>query len=114
MFIYLARWILNACILLVIARFTGVIEFSSFWAAVVAVAVIGFISSFIRPILAFITFPITLLTFGLFNIVINASLFFLASYFVPGFRVNSFMSALIGSILYGLITYIIHKIMVPS
>ena len=78
----------------------------SFFAAAIAALVLGLINAVVRPILVILTFPVTLLTLGLFIFVINALLFWLAAEIVKGFTVTGFMGALIGSILYSVITLI--------
>ena len=64
--------------------------------------VIGFINVFIRPLLEFISMPITFLTLGLFSFVVNALLLMLAGAIAPGFEVSGFWSALFGSIVLSL------------
>jgi putative membrane protein len=79
----------------------------TFVAALVAAIVIGAINAVLRPIIVLITLPVTLLTLGLFLLVINALLFWLASAIVPDFHVDGFLTALIASILYSILTGII-------
>jgi putative membrane protein len=62
----------------------------------------------IRPILSILTFPITLLTFGLFSLVINALLFWSLAYIVPGFVIAGFWPALLGALMLSILMWIIH------
>jgi putative membrane protein len=78
----------------------------SFFTALIAALVLGLVNAVIRPILVILTFPVTLLTLGLFLFVINALLFWLVANIVQGFAVTGFFAALIGSILYSVITLI--------
>src|SRR5215208_5280377 len=100
----LARWLLNAAALLLIAYLYPGVRVEGFLAAAIAALGLGLVNALIRPILVILTFPVTLLTLGLFLFVINALLFWLVAEVVPGFTVNGFLAALIGSILYSLIT----------
>ena len=100
----LARWIVNAAALLLVAYVYPGVHVESFFAAAVAALVLGLINAVVRPILVILTLPVTLLTLGLFLFVINALLFWLAAEIVQGFHVDGFLAALIGSILYSLVT----------
>ena len=102
----LARWIVNAAALLLVAYLYPGVLVESFFAAAIAAVVLGLVNAVVRPILVILTFPVTLLTLGLFLFVINALLFWLVAEIVHGFAVSGFMAALIGSILYSLITLI--------
>lgn len=64
----------------------------------------------IKPILSILTLPITLLTFGLFSLIINALLFWLASAIVPGFTVGGFVPAFLGALVLSILTWLIHAI----
>jgi len=86
------------------------ISVSSFWAALLVVVIMGLINMFVRPILTFITLPINFLTLGLFTFILNALLFMLAGYIAPGFSVNGFWSALLGSLLLSLLSLPINRI----
>lgn len=100
----LLRWIVNAAALLLVAYLYPGVQVASFVAALIAAVVLGLVNAVVRPILVILTFPVTLLTLGLFLFVINALLFWLVAEMVPGITVSGFLAALIGSILYSLIT----------
>ena len=109
----LARWIVNAAALLLIAYLYPGVQVSSFLAALAAALVLGLVNSIVRPILVILTLPVTLLTLGLFLFVINALLFWLVAELVQGFTVTGFWAALIGSILYSVITLITSWLLFP-
>jgi putative membrane protein len=98
-------WILNALALLAVAYLLPSIQVSSFGSALIAALVLGLINTLIRPLLALLTLPITVITLGLFYLVLNGLLFWLASTLLPGFHVNGFIAAVLGAILYGLIAW---------
>jgi putative membrane protein len=102
----LARWIINAAALLLVAYLYPGVSVESFATALVAALVLGLVNAVVRPLLVILTLPVTLLTLGLFLFVINALLFWLVTELVPGFRVSGFGAALLGSILYSVITVI--------
>lgn len=106
----IANWILNALALVLVSRIITGIRLHNFWSALIAVVVIGLINALIKPILLLLTLPITILTLGLFTFVINALLLMLAGHLTPGFTVDSFGTALIGSILFSLISTILRSL----
>ena len=100
-------WFLNALALLAVAYFMPSIQVAGFTSALVAAAVIGLVNMLIRPILVFLTLPVTILSLGLFIFVINGLLFFLAGYILQGFEVTSLLSGILGAILYSLISWVL-------
>ena len=97
---------MNAAALLLVAYLYPGVNVESFFAAAIAALVLGLVNAVVRPILVILTFPVTLLTLGLFLFVINALLFWLVAELVQGFTVTGFLAALVGSILYSLITLV--------
>lgn len=102
----IARWIVNAGALLLVAYLYSGVQVTSFTAALVAALVIGLVNAVVRPILVLLTLPVTILTLGLFLFVINALLFWFVAEVVRGFTVSGFMAALIGSLLFSILTTI--------
>ena len=103
----LIRWVLNALALLAVAYLYPGVHVESFFAAAVAALALGLANALIRPILVLLTLPVTIVTLGLFLFVINAALFWLVAQIVKGFAVQGFLAALVGSILYSLITLVV-------
>lgn len=104
----LLRWALNAVALMLVPEVVTAIEVRSFAAALVAALLIGLMNALIRPVLLLLTLPVTLLTLGLFALVINALLFWLVSELVAGFYVPTFWSAMGGALLYSLLTWMVN------
>ena len=102
----LARWIVNAAALLLVAYLYPGVTVEGFGAALIAALVLGLVNAVVRPLLIILTLPVTLLTLGLFIFVINALLFWFVAEIVHGFRVTGFGAALVGSILYSVITLV--------
>jgi len=109
----IARWILNAAALLLVAYLYPGVQVETFTAAVIAALVLGLVNAVVRPILVLLTLPVTVITLGLFLFVINALLFWLVAEIVPGFRVTGFVAALVGSVLFSLITLVTSWLLFP-
>lgn len=105
----LLRWALSALALMLIAYLVRGIHVT-FLSALGAAVVIGLLNAFLRPIFVILTLPITLITFGLFVFVINAILFAIAAWLVPGFTVHGFRAALLGSLLYAVAGMVVHAV----
>jgi putative membrane protein len=100
----LLRILFNALGLLLVATYIPGIAVDSFYTAVIAAVILGLFNAILRPILVLLTLPITLITLGLFSLVINAGLFLFAASFIEGFTVTSFWYALLGSLLMSIIS----------
>lgn len=106
----LIRWALGALTLLAIAYAApslGILpgfHVAGFEAAIVATVVLSLLNLTVRPILRWLTLPITCLTFGLFALVINAAVMMLADALVAGFEVGGFRNALVVSVIYAVVT----------
>ena len=98
----IVRWLLLAAALLLVAHLYPGVSVASFGAAMIAAFVLGLLNTLVRPLLVILTFPVTLLSLGLFLFVINAAMFWAAARVLDGFNVSSFGAALIGSIIYSL------------
>jgi putative membrane protein len=96
--------LLNAVALGLTAQLFDSIWIEGFFSAVFAVIILALSNTFMRPVLIFLTLPLTLLTLGLFTLVINALLFKLTSALVPGFHVGGFWSAVGGALVYSLLS----------
>ena len=98
----LFRILLTAIAVLVLANFLPGVTVVNFTTAILVAAVLGLLNAIVKPIFILLTLPITLVTFGLFLLVINASIILLADKFIDGFSVSSFWTALLFSILLSL------------
>ncbi|MBN6188890.1 phage holin family protein [Aneurinibacillus sp. BA2021] len=103
---WLGQWILSAVALLVVAWLFDAIWFDSVGAAFIAALVLGLINMTLRPILKLLALPVTILTLGLFALIINALMLILTSKIVPGFHVDSFFAAFFGSIVLSIVNSI--------
>lgn len=102
--------ILNAVALLVVAYLLPGIAVASFGSALIAALVLGLVNMLVKPVLVLLTLPITIVTLGLFLIVINALLFWFVGSVLKGFQVNGFWWAVGGAILYSIISGLLTKL----
>ena len=103
------KWLLSAVALLAVAHLYSGVVVTSFTSALIAAFVIGLLNAVVRPVLVVLTFPVTIITVGLFLFVINALMFWAASGLLGGFHVTGFVAALVGSLLYSLIGMVIES-----
>jgi len=99
----LINWLLSALSLVIVAHVVSGFRISGFGAALIAAIVIGLVNGTIGFLLKIVTFPLTVLTLGLFWLVINAMMLMLASAFVPGFKIDGFLPAFFGAIVLSLV-----------
>lgn len=85
--------------LLVVDLVVPGVDLATFAAAVIAAIAIGFVNSFIKPVLSVLSLPINFLTLGLFSLVVNGFCFWLASVLVPGFSVHGVLGAILGPVI---------------
>lgn len=95
---FLVHWGVMSLSLWVASYVFNGLTFSSKSSLLVSALMLGFVNAILRPILVFLTFPLTLLTFGLFLLVINALMIMLVSAVVKGFNVSGFWTAFFASI----------------
>ena len=107
----LFRILITAGLVLLIAHFMPGVHVASFTTALVVAIVLGLLNIFIKPILVILTLPVTILTLGLFLLVINALIILLCTNIVGGFHVDSFWTALIFSIILSLLQSIMNGIL---
>lgn len=110
--ILLLVWILNAVSLLVVAYLLPGITVASFGSAMIAALVLGLLNTIVKPVLMFLTLPITIVTLGLFLIVINALVFWFAGSILKGFEVDGFWWALIGAVVYSIVSSLFARLLV--
>lgn len=97
------NWLASALIILIAAYILPGVHVENFWTALVVAVVLGVLNMLVKPLLVVLTLPITVVTLGLFLLVINALLVLLASQIVPGFQVDGFWWAVLFSIVISLI-----------
>ncbi len=107
----IVAWLVTAVALFIISKLPTGVEIDSFNKALVSAIVFGILNALVRPVISVLAFPITIITFGLFAIVINAIIFGLAAWLVQGFRLRwGIWSALIGAVALGVINSLIYQL----
>jgi putative membrane protein len=104
----LVRWLINAVALIIVAYIVPHFRLANFLDALIAALVFGFVNSTLGLLLKILTFPLTIVTFGLFLVVINAVMLKMAASVTPGFVVETWGAAFIGALLLSLITSFLH------
>ncbi|MFH0130180.1 phage holin family protein [Variovorax sp. VaC1] len=101
---FLIHWAITAVSLWVASHLFRGLKFDSTGALVVSALLLGLVNAVVKPLLIFLTLPLTLVTFGLFLLVINALMILLVAALVKGFRVSGFWTALFASIFISLLS----------
>ena len=110
----LLHWVISALAVWIVAHIVPGSSVDSATAALIAAAVIGLINATLGSMLKILTFPLTILTLGLFWFVINAVMLELAAALVRGFYVRNFIAALIGAVMLSLVSSVLHWLLMPS
>ena len=106
----LLRLLVTAALVLLIANFLPGVHVASFTTAIIVAVVLGLLNLFIKPILVILTLPVTVVTLGLFLLVINAVIILLCTNIVGGFAVDSLWTALLFSVILSILQSIAYKI----
>jgi putative membrane protein len=102
---FILHWLVTAVALGAAARMVPGIHLASGSVLLVAALVLGFVNAVVRPLLVLLTLPLTVLTLGLFYLVVNGAAFGIAAALVPGFTVTSLGSAMMGALIVALISW---------
>ena len=111
---FLVKWAINIVSLFLVIHIIAGVSVDSWGAVVTAALVLGFLNAFLRPFLFAVTLPFSIATLGLFTLLINGSMFYLAAKFVKGFTVASFWHAFWASILFSIISFILNIVFAPK
>ncbi|MEW6137101.1 MAG: phage holin family protein [Thermodesulfobacteriota bacterium] len=99
-------WLVLTLAILLAAYLVPGITVRSLVSAIIAAAILGLLNLLLKPIAVFLSFPLIVVTLGLFTFVINALLLWLAAAIAPGFEVRSFWAALLGALVISIVSYI--------
>jgi putative membrane protein len=111
---FLAHLIVTAALLLLVTNLIDGIKIRGALSALLAAFVLGLVNALVRPVALVLTFPITVVTFGLFLLVLNGGMLKLASAFVPGFHIRGWMPAIWASLLLAMLNLMIEVFLGPS
>lgn len=107
----IVNWLLSAIALLIVAYIVPGFHVSGILAALIAAVIIGLINATIGLFLKVVTFPLTILSLGIFWFVVNAIVLKMSTWFVPGFRIDGFFPAFLGAIVLSLINMLFRWLM---
>jgi putative membrane protein len=110
----LLTWLINAAALMALPYLMHSVTVTHFGSALIAALVLGLVNTLIRPVLVLLTLPVTLVSMGLFILVINAFLFWVVAQLVEGFHVAGFGSAFIAAILYSIISWALSTLLLSK
>jgi putative membrane protein len=106
----LLRWLLNTVALFIVVNIVPGFHCRSLLTLAIAALILGLLNAIVRPILFVLTLPLTIVTLGLFLIVLNGVMLELTAFLVPGFKIDSFLWACVGAIVLGVISLITSRI----
>lgn len=107
----LLKLFLNAVAVIILANILSGIEVNSYWTAIIVAVVISLLNLIVKPILVILTLPITVITLGLFLLIVNAIIILLADGLIGGFEVQNFWWAILFSILLSILQSILHTVL---
>lgn len=104
------KWVLNSFALYFVMKLIPGIQIDRFQDLLVAALVIGLLNAFLRPVIILLTLPVTMMTLGLFTLVINGLMFYLAAYLVSGFHVTGFGAAFLAALIFSLFSFVLNMV----
>ena len=110
MFGFIIRVLIGALGLWLASYLIHGIHYDSLLALIIAALILGVANAIVRPILIILTLPITILTLGLFLLVVNGAVFWLVGHFSPGFHVHGLIHAILGALITGVVSWIGHAL----
>jgi len=110
---FLTHWLVLGIALLVTTYVVGGVSVDSYTTLAIAALVVGFVNALVRPILVLLSLPLTILTLGLFYLVVNGACFMLAAWLVPGFDVMGWWAAILGALVMSIAGWLINAAIAP-
>src|SRR5687767_15780746 len=110
----LIRWILNTLALFLVVTIVPGFTYRDWISLAIAAAVLGLLNAIVRPILFVLTLPITVVTLGLFLLVLNAIMLELTAWLVPGFGIEGFGWAIVGALVLSIVSLVTGRIGRPE
>jgi len=110
----LLRWTVNTLALLVVVNVVSGISVARWETLLVGALVIGLLNAFLRPVLFFLTLPVTVVTLGLFTLVLNGIIFYLAAWLVKGFYVTGFWSSFVAALVFSVVSFLLNLFIRPE
>ncbi|KIX20901.1 membrane protein [Flavobacterium sp. 316] len=110
----IVRLLITTILVVIIGNFLPGIEVTNYKTAIAVAIVLGLLNVFLKPLLVLLTIPVTIITLGLFLLVINACIILIGDYFIDGFHVAGFWSAFLFSIILSIGQSILNSIFIDK
>jgi putative membrane protein len=110
----LLKWLVNAMALFVVVNVVAGISVERWQTLLVGALALGLLNAFFRPILLLLTLPINVLTLGLFTLIINGLIFYLAAWMIKGFYVAGFWSAFVAALVFSIVSFLLNLLIRPD
>lgn len=111
---FFVKWFVNIIALFVVIHTIAGVSAANSHVIIIAALVIGLLNAFLRPVLILLTLPLTIASLGLFTLIINAFMFYLASKFVAGFTVTGLWSAFASALLFSILSFTLSLVFAPN
>jgi putative membrane protein len=110
----LLKWLVNTIALFVVVHVVPGISVERWQTMIAAAIVLGLLNAFLRPLIILLTLPVTIVTLGLFTLVVNGLMFSLAAWLVKGFHVADFWSSFVAALVFSLASFLINLLVNPD
>jgi putative membrane protein len=110
----LLKWLVNTMALFVVVNVVAGIGVERWQTLLVGALALGLLNAFFRPILLLLTLPINVLTLGLFTLIINGLIFYLAAWLIKGFYVAGFLSAFVAALVFSIVSFLLNLLIRPD
>jgi len=110
----LIKWMVYTIALFVVVNVVSGISVERWQTLLVGALVLGLLNAFLRPVLLFLTLPVNILTLGLFTLVLNGLIFYLAAWLVKGFIVTGFWSSFVAALVFSIISFLLNLLINPG
>ena len=104
----LVRWGINSIALFAVVHLVSGVEAERWQTLLAGALVLGLLNAFLRPLLMLLTLPVNFLTLGLFTLVVNGFIFYLAASLVKGFYVAGFWSAMVSALVFSIVSFFLN------
>lgn len=111
---FLIKWAVNIVALFIVIHIVAGVSVDSWETVIVAAFVLGLLNAFVKPVIILFTLPFTVVTLGLFMLIINGFIFYIAGKFVKGFEVINFWSAFWAALLFSIISSVFNFLLAPK
>jgi putative membrane protein len=110
----LLKWLVNTMALFVVVNIVAGIGVERWQTMLAGALALGLLNAFFRPILLVLTLPVNVLTLGLFTLVINGLIFYLAAWLIKGFYVAGFWSAFVAALVFSIVSFLLNQLIRPD